>query len=1026
MTAVFLHLSDIHLTSTGNSVTNRAKGIAAALYSRLPSASSAFIVVSGDISQAGTVEEFAVAEKFLNDIKGHILAEKELPVEFVICPGNHDCVFEADPVREAVLKDIYSHVRRVPEGTIKKLCEVQTNYSAFAHRMLSASSLIYSDPLWCIQEFAIEGKTVWLDSLNASWMSSIKEKPGVIFFPYEQPGYSEFKPTDSDVRMAIMHHPLNWYSQANYQGFKKYIHALEDVIISGHEHEGGVGMRSDSTVGECVYIEGSCLQDHRVKDSAFNIFELDLEEFNLKWQRYLYNGSDYVGHSEPIQHKLRQQITRSDAGLQITEEFDTVISDPGANLHHPEKRDLVLGDFYVFPDLDLRTDKPRENVRTVGRKLSSRTLTNLDQTAANIFLEGTENSGKTRLLYQLFSAYHAQGMIPVFLDGRSIKTSRLEDLKKLISEGVKRQYGVPNKDAWELASKSKKIILVDDFDRSPLQSAGKDSFCKYVEDHFSRSVFTVGENFAFNELFSGDKIGALAAYVHYEILPFGYERRGELVRKWNRLGMSEVITTNEWLDACTQAEKLIEAAQLQHIATTVPIMVLSLLSVRSTGLTKEAHNSSFAHYFYFLIVGSLGRAGVKPDIVSKYLNFCMHFSWHIRDKGRGYEVTRTEFEDFCRDYTKKWTKVDANDTLNVLENARILRSDADTVCFTYQYAYYYFLGRYASEFSQLQEVATYISFCVDNLYVRECANTLLFLAHHANDAKVLDQVLTALVRHFQGTAAVEFNKSDVLEIGNLMANAPKVTFRPVKPVEHREAVERFKDEHEAGDGLSDAPRPADQKADFIDDMISVAKTIEIAGALVTNQFSSLSRDAKNKAIGAIFETSLKVIKEFYSMIAINPEKLIKEITQRLALRDKSLSPEEAERITRRAIAGLLKMFSTAWIEKAGIHLSSSELRDNVENVVAENPTAAVKLIQIAQQLASPNRLPQGAIKAFLKTEKDNPCALPVLQTLILKRLYMFETDFDDKDWAISTFHLGNVQQRVSFTDHQRRVGRIPK
>jgi hypothetical protein len=162
------------------------------------------------------------------------------------------------------------------------------------------------------------------------------------------------------------------------------------------------------------------------------------------------------------------------------------------------------------------------------------------------------------------------------------------------------------------------------------------------------------------------------------------------------------------------------------------------------------------------------------------------------------------------------------------------------------------------------------------------------------------------------------------------------------------------------------------------------------------------------------------------MIAINPEKLIKEITQRLALRDKSLSPEEAERITRRAIAGLLKMFSTAWIEKAGIHLSSSELRDNVENVVAENPTAAVKLIQIAQQLASPNRLPQGAIKAFLKTEKDNPCALPVLQTLILKRLYMFETDFDDKDWAISTFHLGNVQQRVSFTDHQRRVGRIPK
>jgi hypothetical protein len=50
--------------------------------------------------------------------------------------------------------------------------------------------------------------------------------------------------------------------------------------------------------------------------------------------------------------------------------------------------------------------------------------------------------------------------------------------------------------------------------------------------------------------------------------------------------------------------------------------------------------------------------------------------------------------------------------------------------------------------------------------------------------------------------------------------------------------------------------------------------------------------------------------------------------------------------------------------------------------------------------------------------------MSVLQLLILKRLYMFDTDYDDKDWAISTFKLDGSSARIDYRDRQRRVETI--
>lgn len=1021
MSALILHLTDLHVSSATDSILSRGASIARCLNNRLPDASVVFLVLTGDIAMSGKKAEYEYARTFLKTILAEIRSQKDVPVEFLIVPGNHDCNFEGGQVlRTSLLKDVLTHVGAMPDEMIDALSAVQDEFFNFRNSLITQNSLVLDERLWTIQEFNVEGKRIWFDSLNAAWMSTKHEKPGVVVYPYES--YTEFKPTDADLRLGLIHHPLNWYNQINYQGLKNFLHGLEDFLISGHEHMGNASVRSDARNGECVFIEGSALQSGG--KSGFNIIELRLDTGEFLCERFEHSGERYDRQTDEQWLPIRPLPDRVRSELQIAKSFKDVLTDPGATLHHPDKPALQLDDFYVFPDLDLQSSERKLAGKrgALSKKKSSRSLTIPEGANPNVILEGNENAGKTRLLHQIFASFHARDYLPVLIDGRKIKSSHPADLQKVINSAVADQYGKDNIAAFEQYDIAKKILLIDDFDQSPLQERFKDSLYKYIAEAFGLRVLTVGENFGVGELFSGDKLEPLAGYVHYKILPFGYERRGDIVRKWNRLGITEVTSNNQWLSACSQAEKLIEAARLQHVATTVPIMVLSLLNLGTSGITKEMHNSSFAHYFYYLIVGALSKTGVRQEALPKFLGFATHLSWFIKFYGIDLEISESQFQDFCASYTLRWTKVSPEEMLEALTKSRLFKQHGDSIRFTYQYAYYYFLGKYTNIFMHEVDVKEYLTFCMKNLYVRECANTLLFLAHHSDNALVLEGVAAALHEHLAEVVPATFSKSDVQSISGLIANAPSLVFEKKDPVVHRTEIERFQDANDCGDdGLAATPAPPEKKRNFVDEITSISKTIEIAGALITNQYASLSRDKKNYSINLVFESSLKVIRGFYDLIGDEPELLIRALAARVKSKRQSLTTSESEEMSRHALALIIKLVSMAFVEKAGQHLTSPDLADNVDDVIRANPTLAMQLIRISQQLSTAGRLPQAAIKAIIRDEKDNPCVMSVLQLLILKRLYMFDTDHEDKDWAISTFKLDGSSSRIDYKDRQRRI-----
>jgi predicted MPP superfamily phosphohydrolase len=1020
MNLLILHLSDIHLKSARDPVLKRVEAIIASLRPHLPHTGVIAIVVSGDIAQSGSKAEYAIAKRFLADLRGRLKGEVAVPSHFILAPGNHDCDFSADQAaRQLVVDAVLKHAGPLPESYLKSATKVQSNFFNFRKELETKTAIVFEDQLWTTYSFSLNGFKVAFDVLNASWMSTRHEQQGGLLFPFD--GYANRK-TETDLQICVLHHPLNWYSQSNYRAFRTFIHRRSDFILTGHEHHAATREIDDAADGQSIYIEGEALQTTQLAHSAFNILVVNTITKEYRSETVKLDGSRYEPQTHSAWDAFRPLAKRDASRLAFTDEFVTQLKDPGATLKHPSGRDLNLDDIYVYPDLDDRSDDAKNSDKARGLSLNASFLARPDRIDSDILIQGDDESGKTRLIYKLASEYHSRGYLPLILRGDKLKSATASTITAAVEAAAIVQYGLANKTAFRQTAKAEKILLLDDFDRCSLNAERKAILITEVKEHFGRLILTVGESFEVAELFGGTDILSLAQMRHVKIMPLGNARRLELIRKRNGIGRGEATSENQFLRSCDDAEKLIEVTKLRFVASTSPIFVLSLLQATASGITSEMHNSSFAHYYYFLIIGALDRAKVAKNQLNTILSACTHLSWFIRNYGDNQLISITQFNEFVAAYSEEWTATNPMELLQILVDSRLLEQDGDTLTFTYPYSYYYFLGKYASISQGSPEVLQYIQYCLQHMYVRECANTLLFLAHHSGNSMVLENVVTAIDGHFSGKKPASLEKEDIATIASLLSQAPALKYQKVTPTEYREtnAARRDQSDHEH-DGLQDKPNSSTR--DLVQEIVSLSKAIEIAGTLLTHQVSNYDRKTKNSAIQSMFDGAMRAVKMFHSHFE-NVDELLKSIASRTQEKNRNLSAEQIEMNIRNAIAHLLKIVTTSFVIRAASSLRAKDLNDNILSVVQTNPTCANRLIKLAQELQHPSRLPRLEVDRLRRDEGTNPAVMGVLQLLVLQRLYMYETHHDDKDWAMGVFELGGSRTDLELNKKGVSVRRL--
>ncbi|MDO9238158.1 MAG: metallophosphoesterase [Aquabacterium sp.] len=1000
MTAVVLHLSDIHIRSAQDPVLGKGGEIGACVFSELPDASAVFIVVSGDIAFSGKSDEYEAARGLFTSIREKVQSEREVPVHFVLVPGNHDCDFSVGgKPRQLTLNAVRDDPSQLDEDVIRLGVSVQAEFKYFADSLHTADESRFGDDLWTGHRFTVENKEIVFDAINVAWCSNLQEEPGTLIFPVDR--YKDRSNEKSDLRISILHQPLNWFNQSTYHPFRQLVRQLANVVISGHEHVGGAGEDIHTSSGHSAYIEGCVLQGEKnLADSSFNVAVFNLEEGTYRATRYLWSDSGHYGPTEEGSWSDFRDLPRKAANqFPLESVFEQYLSDPGGAFSI-KGSSIGLQDLFVYPDAQEVGASEARGVKKISSTTVFHDLTRLD---GGVLLTGEEKVGATSLLYMLFRHYHERGQLPLYVRGSELKGAGDREIDQVLKRAIVEQYGQKNFERFQQHPSGEKVLLLDDFDDGTVRHGQQRAkILIEVSNRFPRLLVTANEVLDFNGTIRPHADGKLSSFKEFKLLPFGYSRRAQLVRRWiQRTAADGSLDEAALLARCDQAERMLDTVMAKNIVPSLPLYLLTLLQSIESGVQGGFEDSGLGEYYDYLVKAGLESAKVPKNQWGPVIEYCSHLAWQMHATEHK-ELSQIELTIFNDRFSKDQIRVDLPSRIDVLVKARILSRTGDCVRFRYHYIYYFLKGRHLSKQLTDLDVQAYIRSCCAHLYVRENANTILFLAHHAfKDPMFLKCVTDALYEPFKDFTPISFNGKDTERVKDFVRDLPKLEYSGKSPEKAREEANIQRDQlDDGGDGLADKKEDLAQD-EFTAQVISLLKTVEILGQILKNQIANIPRTQRVELLKLVMSGPLRAVNAFFTVFMNHQDAAQIEIAELLAKNKVFANETERQKAARQLLAWILQSSAAGLVIKCVVSISSDDLLEDIRTASNSLGTPASRLIAVGVKLDGPGRIPHREIEKLLAEVANDFIATRVLQILVLRRLYMFRTEESDRQWLAS-------------------------
>ena len=435
MNLTILHLSDIHIRNSSDSILNKSSLIASSCFTFARDSDICLIVITGDIAFSGEYLQYFEAKKFLEAIKESIQNEGCPLVDIITVPGNHDCLLKpTDRTREIIIDKVISdHEEATNEQVIELCTKPQEAYFDFQSTVTDAKP-IFKHKLWNEYQFTINDKTIRVSAINAAWMSRIPEQPGQLVFPIDL--FNKYLEEEANIRFALLHHPLNWYCQNTYHPLRQALRSNVNITLSGHEHRPSSGTITDTNDGSSLYFEAAALQSDETNiKPSFSIFFISNDSNSIDEHRCVIESDNEI-ETSIYNYILFDQTNKTNGKSGLKKEFQELLSDPGGNFTHPEKDTINLDDIFIYPDVKImNTVTSDENTIISIEKVLFKG--NLSQ---RILLLGEDKTGKTTVLLRAFNHYYREGLLPLFIKAHELSSSSEKDIIKFIERQTKSQY----------------------------------------------------------------------------------------------------------------------------------------------------------------------------------------------------------------------------------------------------------------------------------------------------------------------------------------------------------------------------------------------------------------------------------------------------------------------------------------------------------------------------------------------------------------------------------------------------------
>jgi hypothetical protein len=1011
MTILLAQLGDIHFEDPSDPAFTRSMAIAAAISAEVtPNVTSVVLAICGDAAYSGIEKQFTIATKFVEDIEREISRRhSDLKIHRTLLPGNHDCHFRGD---QAARNGLLSHIKESekPAGSIVDIVmEPLKDFFTFSSNLAGVNGITKVKPFYNCFEVEENKLRLRIHLLNTAWMSSLHEQPGSLHFPIE-----EISPPTHlcDCSIAILHHPLNWFSQPHcMRPLRNRLSDLCSVILVNHEHTAEARievplMKPDDIRTSTIYVSGGVIQEWGNKDiCTFNLLAFDVAKKQLRITRHEYqmNGvNPYFERTGDESVDLTETaFCHGPAGASLTAKMVQFLDDPGAPISHPNRDPRIpvrLSDIFLFPDLwELDADhKGREQKQIRSSRASEEVLE-----TPRCLITGGEKSGRTAIVKQLFTAAFKNGKVPIFLRGDEVP-KKVEQLRKLLRAKVTEQYANLTPDQFEQLPRDTRVVLVDDVHRL----APASSVRKQLLDEFERQFGTVvlcGDDLIKLDEMSGrnPKDSGLWEYRHLMILGFGEYLREEFVRQWIMLGGDTVPDDDILEKEVERICSLLNVVIKKQLLPAYPLFLLVILQ-QSDLATASVQSGSFGKLFEGLITAILNKSKFSRISIGDKYYYLAALAKRMYDN-QAMCLSLTDAQKWHREY---WDEIEVEISFERLtedlQYLGLLSVNDTEVRFKYLYFFCFFVAYRLNRTLHEESTKTLIRQLSQQLHHRVSSDIVLFLAHLTGDPIVLNEMVRTCDLLFQDVTPANLD-SDVEPL-NRLANIIETISIPDKPDQNRREL-KIRQDAVVVERLAEttsnlavvAPEADNESIKRLFDINAAYRTIQILGQALRNIAGSASKSRKEEVIAKIVGLSRRVMGVYFELF---DENVIQHVIEEMALAHQEQQPElvasDLHGEVCRHLTGLSQFVCFSLIKHTTFSVGSENLSPTIHRVLSQDKASIVKLFDLSFDLERPGRFPKDDAIRLYREQSRNLFAASLVRILVAHHMYLYVVPIQDR------------------------------
>lgn len=435
------------------------------------------LIAGGDKAFNDEMQIQLAEEHFISPLLEAIGLTKK---EFILVPGNHEV--DTNKIAKITEKGLAS-ISSIEEIN-ETIYDMQDEYK---NRLQYFYDYMYEKYLPDAEKWRlgysitknINDINIGIVGLDSAWRSTGAgwEERGKMLVGEQQVGVLHNSIKDADLKICLMHHPLDWLSDLEMTNVERNLNYF-DLVLRGHVHD-----LDDKQICtqryKTIYNTSGKLYPIDGYYSGYSILDIDIDlstcciysrEY-LKSPREDFDRALRINENGKVEYQLttydEAKVVEYDLKLQLREYYEEATEKytmlKNIDSYSPDK----IGDFFVEPTIFEKSEYERtELTRKEEKKEVPVPLTELINSSVNILLIGKKECGKTTVL-QRFGIWYTSSeskQIPVYIDMMKLNKGHdriLVACQNFIFNNMSSDVPIRKNEVRNLLTKGKIICLFD-------------------------------------------------------------------------------------------------------------------------------------------------------------------------------------------------------------------------------------------------------------------------------------------------------------------------------------------------------------------------------------------------------------------------------------------------------------------------------------------------------------------------------------------------------------------------------------